>query len=170
MQMGDQAKALCDGFLMSAKQRRHIRKAFMDIHFECVGRLSSVRAHRRDLANLGGDHASNSQLGSSYLSPAQMHQFVTKPHRTMGCIPYWALLLRIGERPSPFLYLIFDQILAPLLVTDELVRRATAPGQKKKLMNKAQMDERFIRYIKKQGTLQHDTARLPNSRWHKRVL
>ena len=47
-------------------------------------------------------------------------------------------------------YLLFDQVLAPLLVTDGLIRQATAPGRKKQLQNKAQLDARFIKYIRRQ--------------------
>lgn len=47
-------------------------------------------------------------------------------------------------------YLLFDQVLAPLLVTDGLIRQATAPGRKQQLQNKAQLDARFIRYIRRQ--------------------
>lgn len=46
-------------------------------------------------------------------------------------------------------YLVFDQILAPLLVTNELIRKATAPNRKQQLQNKAMLDERFIKYIRK---------------------
>lgn len=143
---------------MTASQKRSIRKAFLEVHFD--------------------------QLGMAGLSMKQLKKFIMKPHRTMGCIPYWALLLHIGEEASPFLcvtwaagaatstvvhrgapwfsrmhvpwhthmhcrYLVFDQILAPLLVTNELIRKATAPNRKQQLQNKAMLDERFIKYIRK---------------------
>jgi len=82
--MDEVSQALVDGFLMTASQKRSIRKAFLEVHFD--------------------------QLGMAGLSMKQLKKFIMKPHRTMGCIPYWALLLHIGEEASPFLCVTWRQL------------------------------------------------------------
>lgn len=75
---------LCAGFLMNPQQIQSIRKAFLEIHFD--------------------------QVACSYLSRKQIEAFATDPNHTLGAIGYNTLLLHVGEPPSPFLYLLFDQV------------------------------------------------------------